>query len=514
MSRPTIPVTYDRLVAFLNALHGPDAAGVIEVRLIEDKPHGAPVARRWFELPEEAVLALPELLVLADERGAAIYFGVLRRRQKGAGKSADCIAGAAVWADVDFKDFGDGEEEVRKRLDAFPIRPSVVVRSGRGFHAYWTLREPAEPSELSALSKAVARDVGGDHTHDAARILRLPGSYHRKNPATPILVEFEVFEPERQFNVSELRDALEMVGTKPLLEPVAPASQMADDYQEPPAPRMPPMILALIHSKRRVAALFNGRGKPELDAEGKELDRSSSGYDFSFARALIKAGAKDPEQLGAALANRPDGAARAKGAAYIARTVRKALETHETFQASAPHACQVDFVPNRVRLFDSNPARYEFEIDGVTFVVASRELRSSRSFSIAVMDALHRLPLLPSDEAEWRALVNHWLESAEVVEQPPDASFEPRLIEAVQRAVADLPVGDAAEDLDSGKAVTLTGGALGFKTQAILRCLRDDMPTIGAADVSRVLQGQGYVSGTASLNGTKFRVWRRTDGHS
>ncbi len=36
------------LAQLLHTIHGPDAAGVIELRLIEDKPAGTVVGRRWL----------------------------------------------------------------------------------------------------------------------------------------------------------------------------------------------------------------------------------------------------------------------------------------------------------------------------------------------------------------------------------------------------------------------------------------------------------------------------------
>jgi hypothetical protein len=96
-----------------------------------------------------------------------------------------------------------------------------------------------------------------------------------------------------------------------------------------------------------------------------------------------------------------------------------------------------------------------------------------------------------------------------VVKQPPDASREPRFVEAVEHAIANLPIGDVTEDLDHGKAVKLASGAIAFKTSAILRMLRDDWSEIDAEDVSRVLRSRGYSSGTQAIAGDRARVWSR-----
>ncbi len=502
----------ERLATFLTALAGDEPHGEIELRLIEDKRGGLPVDRRWYSSPAEVVAALPELLAKADARSAAIFFGVLRRRARGVGTAADCLSGAVVWVDIDFKDFNGGEAEARSRLCAFPPAPSFLVRSGHGLHGYWILRESAEPGELSSLSKNLGRALGGDHTHDAARILRLPGTFNRKNPEQPILVEFEVFEPDRRYNPSDLLEAVDLAGSH------APQAQLRalpppddGDYEEPVAPSMPERVRALMRRNKRIGRLFNNQGKPELDADGVELDRSSSGYDFSFVLALIKEGVTDQAELETALANRPDGSALAKGPRYWKRTVTNALATFDEAQEDAEADAALDFEVKELCLFNSNPARYVVTVDGGTFVLTSGQLRSPNAFALAFMDAIHRVPAVPTKPEIWHKIVNGWLTNAVVVEQPPDASREPRFVEAIETAIANLPVGDAVEDLDHGKAVKLPDGRVGFKTTAMQRLLRDDWPTLDAEDITRVLRELGYTSASHTIDGTKVRIWSRAD---
>lgn len=501
----------DQLLGFLRAIHGDPAPGVIELRLIEDKRGGELVARRWLGSPEELVAALPDMLAMAEARSAAIFFGVLRRRAHGSGKSEDCLAGAVAWCDLDFKDFENGEAEVRSRLAAFPAQPSFLVRSGHGLHAYWLLREPTEPTELSDVSKALGSALGGDHTHDAARMLRLPGTLNRKDPAHPIVAEFEVFEPHRRYNPNELLEAAELVCSPAAKAPLRALPPDEGEYEDPVPPALPGPVRALLQRNKRLGRLFNGHGKPELDANGAELDRSSSGYDFSFVLALIKAGVTDADQLQAALANRPDGAALGKGPRYLARTVANALAMSEVAKADAAAEFELDFEIQELRLFDSNPARYRVTIDGVSFVVTSAQFRSPGAFSLAFMDALHRVPAVPTKPEVWHTFVNGWIRNAVVVQQPPDASREPRFLEAIETAITNLPIGDAVEDLDHGKGVKLTDDRIAFKTTAIQRVLRDDWPTVDPEDITRALRDLRYASASHTIDGTKARVWSRSD---
>src|SRR5262245_32873539 len=100
------------------------APGFIEVRLIEDKKGGEVIKRTWFATVDQLLADLPALRLLADERKAAVFFGVLWRGERGKGKAEDLIGGCVAWSDLDFKDFPGGEAEARKRLAEFPIKPS------------------------------------------------------------------------------------------------------------------------------------------------------------------------------------------------------------------------------------------------------------------------------------------------------------------------------------------------------------------------------------------------------
>lgn len=138
-----------------------------------------------------------------------------------------------LWADLD----GVSADQAIARCDAAELpRPSIVVRSGNGVHLYWCLDSPVilddyesdplpirveygeanpetgkrkakpyiveggdkseERTYLTAATRpelsekanqvqdtlsGIAKKIGGDHTHDMTRLLRLPGTLNRKN---------------------------------------------------------------------------------------------------------------------------------------------------------------------------------------------------------------------------------------------------------------------------------------------------------------------------------------------
>jgi hypothetical protein len=102
-------------------------------------------------------------------------------------------------------------------MDAFPLRPTVVVESGNGFHLYWHLAAAIEPS--AAIEQLLGRLyalLGADRSVlDLSRVLRVPETfnnkttpaklarvYHSEYEAVYTLADFEVLlpapvEPER-----------------------------------------------------------------------------------------------------------------------------------------------------------------------------------------------------------------------------------------------------------------------------------------------------------------------------
>jgi len=165
---------------FFSAVWG-ESEGVAEIRLIHQGP-GRP-AQHFFDWPRQA----DEVASFCSSKSGEshVYFGVCLRGEKAGGEKAARWSNA-VWADIDFKDYKGGEGEARKKIKDFPLKVSLAVHSGNGFHLYWVMREPwdlsvdEERRKLKAINRAVAKAVGGDHVHDLARVLRVPGTLNVK----------------------------------------------------------------------------------------------------------------------------------------------------------------------------------------------------------------------------------------------------------------------------------------------------------------------------------------------
>lgn len=494
-----------RAAEFLTTLFGHVPPGKIELRLIEDKRGGKVVARTWYPSAARLIEKLPAMARYAEERKAGVFVGVLPRADDGSGTSANVLPGMAVWADLDFADYLTGESEARERLSRLPFQPSVIVRTAHGLHIYCLLREPEAPETLSSLAARLGHALGGDHVHDPARILRVPGTLNMKDPAHPVRVEIETWEPSRRFNTSELMEAL----------PEAPEKEPTSDAEEEPPPDVVILeapterVKALIDTNTRARNLFIGQGKPETDENGRVLDTTSSGYDLSFVMSLARRGIRDFSELANALWHRPDDAARTKGLSYITRTVRRALGLVPERRKGAGKQAE-EFQPNftveKVCTFDSNPPQIVLEIGGRKVILTVPELLSVSRFRTRFVEVLRWVPRLPRDPDTWETIVNGWLAEAEVIAQPPEASPEELVKAEIQRLIEDVAIGESIADLDRGLVVLHENVRL-FKLSPLLRRLRQEFSDVTSPVLSRQLRDLGYGPRTIRIDDDSARVW-------
>ena len=166
-----------------------------------------------WTLPDKLTRFFPILDLTAAVRYAEsrfdthdVYFGVGLRRKKQAenqrGGNEDVCVIPALWSDIDI--LGPAHKETALPateadaitfLDGLPLRPTIVVSSGNGLHAYWLFTEPlsiaADAQRKSAgdalrgwqgYINAAARERGWrlDNTSDLSRVLRVPGGINHK----------------------------------------------------------------------------------------------------------------------------------------------------------------------------------------------------------------------------------------------------------------------------------------------------------------------------------------------
>lgn len=108
----------------------------------------------------------------------------------------------AQFVECDDKSF----EEQWAQIRAFPLEPSIIVKTRKSLHTYWLMKD-AEVGRFRAVQRALIEYFGGDKACvNESRVLRLPGFYHCK--AEPVMVECVKFSPELRYTQDELLAAM------------------------------------------------------------------------------------------------------------------------------------------------------------------------------------------------------------------------------------------------------------------------------------------------------------------
>lgn len=121
--------------------------------------------------------ALKDTLAALNARGAGVFVTVNETDLKGR-RIENINRVRAVW-----------HEDDHGAPRAFPLQPQITVESSPGkFHRYWLAAELAL-DDFRDIMAVIVHDYGSDpNAKDAARVLRLPGFLHLKDPKKPFLV--------------------------------------------------------------------------------------------------------------------------------------------------------------------------------------------------------------------------------------------------------------------------------------------------------------------------------------
>jgi hypothetical protein len=203
---------------FLAALYGESPTGHLVLWL----PRRQRAA--WPTDLDEAAAAAVRLAATDD-----VTFGVALRRAvpgRGYGTARDVLALPALWADLTVvgpsgqpHDLPPDRAATMAMLHDFPLVPSALVATSRGYQAYWFLDEPFANNDLVA-TRAVLRGLGGvladiarrhgwridEHVFTPARVMRLPGTVDRRQ-RRPRPVRIEYLDADRRYPVGGLRMA-------------------------------------------------------------------------------------------------------------------------------------------------------------------------------------------------------------------------------------------------------------------------------------------------------------------
>lgn len=117
-------------------------------------------------------------IVELQARGAGVFIAVNRTDGQGR-KRANIVESCAIWADIDKP----------TASNSLPIDPHIVVESSPGKqHKYWRTTAPSDEAHDAVMNRLALDHDADKSATDFARVLRLPGTLHQKDPAHPHLV--------------------------------------------------------------------------------------------------------------------------------------------------------------------------------------------------------------------------------------------------------------------------------------------------------------------------------------
>ena len=160
---------------------------LLEVRPLHKRRGNPARPQSWHRNASTAERAVID----AVRNGDDVYVGVLpRMRERG---TEDAVGGRRwVWADIDYGTIGhakpafyatkqDALDGLKRVSDELGAKPTFIVDSGGGLHAWWALQEPASDTEWREAIDRLNHAVNGDVcATDLARILRVPGTKNYK----------------------------------------------------------------------------------------------------------------------------------------------------------------------------------------------------------------------------------------------------------------------------------------------------------------------------------------------
>lgn len=105
-------------------------------------------------------------------------------------------------------------EEQQKRIDDFPLPPSMIIKTRKSLHTYWFVKD-GEVSRFRNIQKQLVRHFDGDPMCvNESRVMRLPGFYHCKQD--PVMVECILFRPERRYTQDQISELMPPVDDTPV----------------------------------------------------------------------------------------------------------------------------------------------------------------------------------------------------------------------------------------------------------------------------------------------------------
>lgn len=267
--------------------------------------------------------------------GTDVYFCVstLPKLARGRGKLSDVLGIGSLHLDVDIQNSAAHKkqnlpatiEDAITFVNDIELKPSILINSGYGLHAYWLLKDfvtfddttrPAMATLLESWQRMYKYNAGlqgydVDATQDTTRVLRVPGTLNWKVPDSPVQAKIIHLDDTLRYTPEQLTAYVEKMQAA---RPAAPV------IEKPAAVKAKPAVsnvafndlqiivneAATIPSDTFEALTDNiPKFKATWNRARKDLqDTSGSSYDMALANMAIAAGLDDQTTVDLLIAHR------------------------------------------------------------------------------------------------------------------------------------------------------------------------------------------------------------------
>lgn len=123
----------------------------------------------------------PSLLRKLNAKGYNVYVSVNSLKEGAKSRKIEDFEDKqkVIYLDLDSKQ--KSPQDLLREIKNLGIPPSLIVKSSKGnFQVYWVLNERVEFERLQRIMVELENRLGIDHTHDVARVFRIPGLRNKK----------------------------------------------------------------------------------------------------------------------------------------------------------------------------------------------------------------------------------------------------------------------------------------------------------------------------------------------
>lgn len=177
-----------------------DPGETVCLRVFDDRKTGAFKGAK-LECAAGKIATMTDILHRHNQQNRGIYFVI----NFGGHEDVDISRINAQFVECDNLSL----EEQMAQIEAFPLPPSMIVKTKKSLHCYWLMKD-AKLEDFRRVQKRLVLQFNGDSACiNESRVFRLPGFNHCK--AEPVMVECIKFNPELRYTQAELEAHLPQI---------------------------------------------------------------------------------------------------------------------------------------------------------------------------------------------------------------------------------------------------------------------------------------------------------------